>query len=74
MATHSGILAWRIPWAEEPGRLWSTGPQRVRYDRSSLARAHTALLKSVQHSRCICVPGCNYLHSPYLALEPLKSP
>ena len=25
MATHSGILAWRIPWIEEPGRLWSTG-------------------------------------------------
>ena len=25
MATHSGILAWRIPWTEEPGGLWSTG-------------------------------------------------
>ena len=25
MATDSSILAWRIPWAEEPGRLWSTG-------------------------------------------------
>ena len=32
MATHSGILAWRIPWTEEPGRLWSTGSQRVRQD------------------------------------------
>ena len=30
MATHSGILAWRIPWAEEPGRLQSLGSQRVR--------------------------------------------
>ena len=27
MATHSSILAWRIPWAEEPGRLQSTGWQ-----------------------------------------------
>ena len=29
MATHSSILAWRIPWREEPGRLQSTGLQRV---------------------------------------------
>ena len=29
MATHSSILAWRIPWREEPGRLQSTGSQRV---------------------------------------------
>ena len=27
MATHSSILAWRIPWTEEPGRLQSTGSQ-----------------------------------------------
>ena len=30
MATHSGILAWRIPWTEEPGRLQTMGLQRVR--------------------------------------------
>ena len=29
MATHSNILAWRIPWTEEPGGLQSTGSQRV---------------------------------------------
>ena len=29
MATHSSILAWRIPWTEQPGRLQSTGSQRV---------------------------------------------
>ena len=29
MATHSSILAWRIPWKEEPGRLQSMGLQRV---------------------------------------------
>ena len=28
-ATHSSILAWRIPWTEEPGRLWPMGRQRV---------------------------------------------
>ena len=32
LATHSGILAWRIPWTEEPCRLQSVGLQRVRYD------------------------------------------
>ena len=31
MATHSSTLAWRIPWTEEPGKLHSTGPQRVGY-------------------------------------------
>ena len=30
MATHSSILAWEIPWTEEPGGLQSTGLQRVR--------------------------------------------
>ena len=32
MTTHSTILAWRIPWTEEPGGLESMGSQRVRYD------------------------------------------
>ena len=32
MATHSTILAWRIPWTEEPGGLQSTGLQRVGHD------------------------------------------
>ena len=30
MATHSGILPWRVPWAEEPGGLQSLGAQRFR--------------------------------------------
>ena len=33
MATHSSILARKIPWAEEPGQLQSMGLQRVRHDR-----------------------------------------
>ena len=32
MATHCSILAWEIPWTEEPGGLRSMGSQRVRYD------------------------------------------
>ena len=32
MATHSSILAWRIPWTEEPGGLQSMGPEGVRHD------------------------------------------
>ena len=31
MATHSSILAWKIPWMEEPGRLQSMGSRRVRH-------------------------------------------
>ena len=32
MATHSSILAWGIPWTEEPGGLWSIGSERVGHD------------------------------------------
>ena len=32
MANHSSILAWEIPWAQEPGRLQSMGLQRVGHD------------------------------------------
>ena len=32
MAVYSSILAWSIPWTEEPGRLQSTGSHRVRHD------------------------------------------
>ena len=32
MATHSSILAWIIPWTEEPGRLQSMGPQNFGFD------------------------------------------
>ena len=32
MAIHSGTIAWKIPWTEEPGRLQSVGSQRVGHD------------------------------------------
>jgi len=37
-ATHSSILAWRIPWTEEPGQLWFIESQRVRHDWSDLTQ------------------------------------
>ena len=40
MATHSSILAWRIPGTEKPGGLQSMGSQRVRHDRIDLACMH----------------------------------
>ena len=43
-AAHSSILAWRIPWTEEPGGLQSTGSQRVRHDGSDLAPTHGYLI------------------------------
>ena len=42
LATHSSTLAWKIPWAEEPGRLLSMGSHRVRHDWSDLAAAAAA--------------------------------
>ena len=42
MAPHSNILAWRIPWTEEPGGLQSTGSQRVGQDGSDGACTHTS--------------------------------
>ena len=40
MATHSSILAWRIPWTEEPGRLQSTGLQRVGHTEATQNGTH----------------------------------
>ena len=60
MATHSSILAWEIPWTEEPGGLQSRRSQKVR---QGLATAHThnknqesvfAILVPVCPSDCVC--------------------
>ena len=42
MATHSIVLAWRVPWTEEPGGLQSVGSHRVGHDWSDLAAAAAA--------------------------------
>ena len=55
MATHSRILAWRIPWTEEPGRLQSTGSQRVGHDSVTSLSFHV-------HSHL----GSCELHHPHL--------
>ena len=39
MATHCSLLAWRIPWTEEPGGLQSTGSHRVGHDRATEQQA-----------------------------------
>ena len=43
MATHSSILAWKIPWTEEPGRLQSVGSLRVRHDWVTLLSLFTSM-------------------------------
>ena len=55
MATHSSILAWRIPGAEEPGGLPSVGSHRVRHDCSDLAAA--ALQVKNMGGEADCVGG-----------------
>ena len=39
-ATHSSILAWKIPWTEEPGELQSLESERLRCDRSDITHTH----------------------------------
>ena len=68
MATHSSVLAWRIPWTEEPGGLPSMGSHRVGHDRSDLAVA-VAVAASQGN-----VDKCNVLsyyvpYSPYRLTE-----
>ena len=50
MATQSSVLAWRILWTETPGRIQSTGLQRVAHDQSYLAHMHECVLSRVQLS------------------------
>ena len=53
MATHSSVLAWRIPGMAEPGGLPSVGSHRVGHDRSDLAAAAGALVSMYQNFRCL---------------------
>ena len=65
MATHSSILAWRIPWTEEPGRLQSTGSQRVGHDWATVTYSLNLSVASPPH--------CAYVHS-YLHPERFSPP
>ena len=67
MATHSSILAWRIPWWEEPGGLWSMGSWRVGHDLATKQQQRqllppawyittTATAESLQSCPTLCDP------------------
>ena len=51
MAVHSSVLAWEIPWTEEPGGVQSMGSQRVRHDCSDLARTPTLPFLLIEKSK-----------------------
>ena len=79
-ATYSSILAWKIPWTEEPGGLLSMGLQRFGHDLATM-HAHTFLLlfhleMTLQifvffsFSFCLCHAACGILVS-YPGIEPM---
>ena len=53
MANHSSILAWRIPWTKEPGRLQSTGSQKVRHNWATHTRVYEIYI-SIRIYGCFC--------------------
>ena len=54
MATHSNVLAWRIPWTEEPGGLQSMGLQRVGHDSTCTIAQRIKVHRnaSIKHMLC----------------------
>ena len=57
------ILAWRIPWTEEPGELQSIASQRVRHDSSDLAHTHICLNSFALNNPKKQIPSSFYLGS-----------
>ena len=69
MATHSSILASRIPWTEEPGRLPSTGLQRVEYNWATKPAQHVlSSYPSIHPSSCLWV-GHNWATNIFTTLS-----
>ena len=60
MATHSSILAWRIPWTEEPRGPWSMGSHRVTHYRGELARAHSGCYGKIIKVEIMQAVGCAF--------------
>ena len=75
LATHSSVLAWRIWWTEEPGRLQSTGLKRVGYDWGDLAHTHnmTTLQQTSQRSQAPEL-GCDGVDIKAQAVSTPSSP
>ena len=66
MATHSSILAWKIPWMKEPGRLQSMGSQRVGHDWAN--SLHFSNIREIlNHVFLIMIDACKLFH--FHALE-----
>ena len=65
MATHSSIPVWEIPKTEEPGRLQSTGSQRVGHDLATKQQQNSRIKAQIQD--CLSLEyvhylGCDFLH------------
>ena len=56
MATHSSLLAWKIPWTEEPGRLQAIGSQRTGHDLAHThTHTHTCVYTCIHVYACVCI-------------------
>ena len=66
MVTHSSILAWKIPWTEEPGGLQSTELQRVGHDWASIKKSRGVSFKKSLIYLFLAVLGLLLLHVGFL--------
>ena len=65
MANQCSILAWRIPWTQDPGRLQSMGSQRIRHDQATKLNhcsVHLKLTHCYKLMLCVCVCLCVCAH------------
>ena len=73
MAPHSSILAWEIPWTEEPGRLQSTRLLRVRHDNTHARVSKSKsdkILKSLSHAIKVNYTKTERLRTQNVAIQP----
>ena len=56
MATHSSILAWKIPWTEKPGRLLSMGLPRVRHDQATSISFFLSFFHLQPYTQSVVIP------------------
>ena len=73
MATHSSLLAWRIPWTEGPGGLQSMGSQRVRHDWATNTDDRHNIFQTQTHFSFSNVCGCVCDEEPLVA-QMVKNP